>query len=206
MAKAQASVFPFPPKRVYYGANVPMRVIRRYAWAIAEEFRPEKIILFGSYAYGTPHEDSDVDLLVIMPTRNQHDQAVRIQYRLTAPFPLDLIVRKPQQVQRRLAEKESFLTSILSHGKVLYGKRPREHGSRRQRRITCSRYKPVEATSPYMMVFAFTPSNVRRPRPPARPHMRQPHRRSGQVFSASASSLRAVRAHRQLRRRTPQEA
>jgi predicted nucleotidyltransferase len=102
------------------GANVPMRVIRRYARAIAQEFRPHKIILFGSYAYGTPTEDSDVDLLVIMPTRNQHDQAVRIQYRLTAPFPIDLIVRKPEQVQVRLAEKEPFLTTITSQGKVLY--------------------------------------------------------------------------------------
>ena len=88
--------------------------------AIAEEFRPQKIVLFGSYAYGTPNEDSDVDLLVIMPTRNQHDQAVRIQYRLTAPFPLDLIVRRPEQACAGLAEDESFLTTILSHGKVLY--------------------------------------------------------------------------------------
>jgi predicted nucleotidyltransferase len=52
-----------------------MRVIRRYARAIADEFQPDKIILFGSYAYGTPHEGSDVDLLVIMPARNQHDRA-----------------------------------------------------------------------------------------------------------------------------------
>lgn len=120
MAKTQPSLFPFPPKRIYMGADVPMRVIRRYARAIAQEFLPEKIILFGSYAYGTPTEDSDVDLLVIMPTRSQHEQAVRIQYRLTAPFSADLIVRKPEQVRSRLAEKESFLTPILSQGKVLY--------------------------------------------------------------------------------------
>lgn len=48
-----------------------MRVIRRYTRAIAAEFSPDKIILFGSYAYGTPHEDSDVDILVVMPARNQ---------------------------------------------------------------------------------------------------------------------------------------
>ncbi len=46
---------------------------------IAERFHPKKIILFGSYAYGTPHADSDVDLLVIMPARNMIDQAVRIR-------------------------------------------------------------------------------------------------------------------------------
>jgi predicted nucleotidyltransferase len=99
-----------------------MRVIRRYARAVANEFQPDKIILFGSYAYGTPHEDSDVDLLVVMPARNQHDQAVRIRWRLAAPFPLDLIVRTPKQMVWRLAEGESFLTTIVSQGKVLYEK------------------------------------------------------------------------------------
>jgi predicted nucleotidyltransferase len=90
MAKTRTSPFPFPPKRLYLGANIPLRVIRRYARAIAEEFHPDKIILFGSHAYGTPNEDSDVDLLVVMPSRDRHNQAVRILWRLAAPFPLDL--------------------------------------------------------------------------------------------------------------------
>src|ERR1700722_20589940 len=108
MSTKTPSPFPYPPKRMYRGANIPMRVIRRYARAIAEEFQPDKIILFGSYAYGTPHTDSDVDLLVVMPTRNQHDQAVRIRWRLAAPFPVDLIVRTPKQMKWRLEEKESY--------------------------------------------------------------------------------------------------
>jgi predicted nucleotidyltransferase len=107
---------------MYFGANIPMRVIRRYARAIAEEFQPEKIVLFGSYAYGTPNADSDVDLLVVMPAANQHNQAVRIAYRLAAPFPLDLIIRTPKEMQWRLAEGESFLTTIMSQGKLLYEK------------------------------------------------------------------------------------
>jgi predicted nucleotidyltransferase len=122
MAKTKRSPFPFPPKRVYCGANIPIRVIRRYARAIADEFHPDKIILFGSYAYGTPHEDSDVDLLVVMPAHNQHDQAVRIRWRLAAPFPVDLIVRTPKQLRWRLEEGESFLTAIVSRGKLLYEK------------------------------------------------------------------------------------
>jgi uncharacterized protein len=120
MASAKQSPFPFPAKRVYAGANVPMRVIRRYARAIADEFHPDKIILFGSYAYGTPTEDSDVDLLVVMPARNQHDQAVRILWRLAAPFSLDLLVRTPKQMKWRLAEGESFTTTMVTKGKVLY--------------------------------------------------------------------------------------
>src|SRR5438132_4565116 len=120
MPKLPPSPFPFPAKRLYYGANIPMRVIRRYARAIADEFHPDKIILFGSYAYGTPQEDSDVDLLVVMPARNQHDQAVRIRWRLAAPFPVDLIVRTPKQMAWRLGQGESFLTTIVSRGMVLY--------------------------------------------------------------------------------------
>jgi predicted nucleotidyltransferase len=122
MAATQPSPFPFPPKRLYFGPNIPMRVIRRYARAIGEEFRPSKIILFGSYAYGTPHEDSDVDLLVVMPARDQHAQAVRIRWRLAAPFPMDLIVRTPKEMAWRLEEGESFLTTVVSQGKVLYEK------------------------------------------------------------------------------------
>jgi predicted nucleotidyltransferase len=99
-----------------------MRVIRRYARAIAERFQPDKIILFGSYAYGTPHEDSDVDLLVIKPTWNQLSLAVQIRWALAAPFPMDLIVRTPARVRQRLEEGESFLTEIVSKGKVLYDK------------------------------------------------------------------------------------
>ncbi len=97
-----------------------MRVIRRYARAIAERFHPEQIILFGSHAYGRPHEDSDVDLLVIMPTWSQHSQRVQIRMALTAPFPMDLLVRTPKEVKRRLAEGDSFLTEVVTKGKVLY--------------------------------------------------------------------------------------
>jgi predicted nucleotidyltransferase len=99
-----------------------MRVIRRYARAIAEEFHPDRIILFGSHAYGTPHKDSDVDLLVVMPARDQHAQAVRILWRLAAPFPLDLLVRTPKELAWRLEAGESFTTTVVSRGKVLYEK------------------------------------------------------------------------------------
>src|SRR2546429_2177970 len=110
------------PPRWYRGADVPLRVIRRFARQVAERFQPDKIILFGSYAYGTPHADSDVDILVIMPCRNQLDQAVRISLEIDPPFPLDIIVRTPHNMQWRLAEGESFLREITTKGKVLYEK------------------------------------------------------------------------------------
>src|SRR5688572_17485031 len=94
-------------------ATVSMAKIRRFARSIAKLFEPEKIVLFGSYAYGKPNEDSDVDLLVIMPTRNELDQAVRICSAVSAPFPFDLIVRKPKEWKWRIEERESFSTEIL---------------------------------------------------------------------------------------------
>jgi predicted nucleotidyltransferase len=109
------------PRR-YRGADIPMRVIRRFARIVAERFQPDKIILFGSYAYGTPHADSDVDILVIMPARNQHSQAVKIRWAIPAPFPMDLIVRSPETMQWRMAESDWFLREIVSKGKVLYAK------------------------------------------------------------------------------------
>jgi predicted nucleotidyltransferase len=54
-----------------------MRLIRRFARQVAERFRPDRMILFGSHAYGRPHADSDVDILVVMPARNQLDQPSR---------------------------------------------------------------------------------------------------------------------------------
>lgn len=135
MAKTTPSPFPFPPRRTYEGADVPMRVIRRYARAIAEEFHPDKIVLFGSYAYGTPNEDSDVDLLVIMPARDPHSQAVRIRWRLAAPFPVDLIIRTPYEINWRLKDRESFTTTIMSQGKVLYEKKHARVGEESRGRL-----------------------------------------------------------------------
>jgi predicted nucleotidyltransferase len=108
--------------RCYCGADIPLHVIRDFARTVAERFHPDRIILFGSYAYGKPHADSDVDILVVMPAHNPNTQAARIRWEVPAPFPMDLLVRTPQTVQWRLQEGDSFLHEILSKGKVLYEK------------------------------------------------------------------------------------
>ena len=120
--------------RWYRGADVPKSVIRRFARELAERFHPEKIILFGSHAYGKPHADSDVDILVIMPARNQLDQAFKIHNMLRPPFPLDIIVRTPQNLAWRLEEGESFHSEILEKGKVLYAKGNARVGSQGRKR------------------------------------------------------------------------
>ena len=84
------------------------------------EFHPEKVILFGSHAYGRPTPDSDVDLLVVMPARNELDQAVRIDLAVGAPFPLDLIVRTPKNLARRLSWNDWFLREVVEKGIVLH--------------------------------------------------------------------------------------
>ncbi len=123
------------PRYYERGDDIPLRVIRRYARQIGERFQPDKIILFGSHAYGTPHADSDVDLLVIMPARNQLDQVVKIGRALPAPFTADLIVRTPSNLGWRLAEGESFHSEIMTKGKVLYEKSNSGMGAKGRRRL-----------------------------------------------------------------------
>ena len=95
--------------------------IKKLCEEIAHWFRPQKIILFGSHAYGEPQWDSDVDLLVIMPFRGSpHRQAVTIRNRIEAEVALDLLVRTPEQVSRRLEMGDSFMREILERGKVVY--------------------------------------------------------------------------------------
>jgi uncharacterized protein len=118
-----ASKSPSKPESPYYrGAEVPLRAIRDFARRVAERFHPDRIVLFGSYAYGRPHADSDVDILIVMPARNQIDQAVRIDKTCEANFPLDLIVRTPKNMQWRLKEGDSFLREIVTRGTILYEK------------------------------------------------------------------------------------
>lgn len=88
---------------------------------IAKEFQPERIVLFGSHAYGEPDPDSDVDLLVVMDTPlREVDQAVAIGQELRCPFGLDLIVRTPSNLEHRIALGDWFLREIIERGTVMY--------------------------------------------------------------------------------------
>jgi uncharacterized protein len=109
-----------PPVRRLPSGRVPRSAIRRYVRQVVERFRPQRVILFGSHAYGKPHEDSDVDLLVIMPSRrgvNWHD---RIRWVIPTPFPMDLLVRTPEYVAKRLELGDWFFRDILEQGIVLH--------------------------------------------------------------------------------------
>lgn len=89
---------------------------------IARELRPQKIILFGSYAYGNPTPDSDVDLLVIMESNAPRRERFLSVARLLRPrvFPLDLLVHTPKEIHHSLTHRDFFMQEIISRGKVLY--------------------------------------------------------------------------------------
>lgn len=102
--------------------RIPMLAVQAVADHIAEEFDPEKIILFGSHAYGNPEPWSDVDLLVIMDT-NRHPVEVSQAILKNLPdfmFSVDVLVRSPATIKRRLALGDPFLEEVTSRGKILY--------------------------------------------------------------------------------------
>jgi predicted nucleotidyltransferase len=88
---------------------------------IAREFHPQRIVLFGSCAYGAPTEDSDADLLVVMdiPEEETRRQAVKIRQGIPRRFRMDLIVRTPAELAFRIAHNDWFYREILEKGKVL---------------------------------------------------------------------------------------
>jgi predicted nucleotidyltransferase len=89
---------------------------------LVERIQPEKVILFGSYANGTPNSDSDVDVLVIMPFEGKAAlMATEIMNMVNHPgYPVDLIVRTPEQISDRLDKDDFFIRDVIERGKVFY--------------------------------------------------------------------------------------
>ena len=99
-----------------------MQDIKRYCDQIAAVFNPEKIILFGSYAYGKPTEDSDVDVLVVLPKSRRLGRrpSLKIREKVQADFAVDILVRDPEFVRERLREGDCFLEEITGKGRLMY--------------------------------------------------------------------------------------
>lgn len=88
---------------------------------IVETCRPRRIVLFGSYAYGHPTADSDVDLLIEMPHEGKGwHTASAIRREVKAEFPVDYLVRSSEELAQRIAFGDCFLKEIVTKGKVLY--------------------------------------------------------------------------------------
>jgi predicted nucleotidyltransferase len=101
--------------------TVTLKDIQKIVQQIVDHFHPQKVILFGSYAHGTPTEDSDVDLLVVMETEETPlHTAARIAAAVDHPCALDILVRRPSDLEESLARKGVFATEVLTTGVVLY--------------------------------------------------------------------------------------
>jgi len=96
--------------------------IRAVVARIVATAHPDKVILFGSYAYGKPTIDSDVDLLIIMESDERPaKRAIRIARELLdVPFPMDILVRTPAEIAERLQMEDYFMREIYQQGHVLY--------------------------------------------------------------------------------------
>ncbi len=101
--------------------RIPDEIIRELISRIATQFHPKQIILFGSYAYGKPRPESDVDLLVIMDTElRESEQALRIRQHVNPLFGVDILVYTPSRLEQRLKWGDSFLREIIEKGHIVY--------------------------------------------------------------------------------------
>ncbi len=99
--------------------------INKMVREIVKEYQPEKIILFGSYAWGKPNEDSDVDLFILKNTdkpRLERERELRKSL-FSSDFPLDIIVYTPKEAEKSINENRNlFIEDIVRNGKILYKK------------------------------------------------------------------------------------
>ena len=102
--------------------RINFRLLRQVTDQIVDGVHPKKIILFGSHAFGKPNKDSDVDLLVVMQSRKKPaERVVDVSKTLRFyPFPMDILVRTPQELKKRIRLGDVFFREILTKGKVLY--------------------------------------------------------------------------------------
>jgi predicted nucleotidyltransferase len=101
--------------------RIPDEIIQELISRISSQFRPERIILFGSYAYGKPRPESDVDLLVVMDTPiRETQQALEIRQHVKPLFGVDILVYSPSRLEQRLKLGDWFLREITEKGRVVY--------------------------------------------------------------------------------------
>lgn len=97
------------------------RQIQELAQQIAEQFHPEKIILFGSYAYGVPHSGSDIDLLLVMQFEGRAIDLAGVIWNAIRPsFPIDLIIKSPEEVIWRYKQCDPLVRMAVDYGRILY--------------------------------------------------------------------------------------
>lgn len=100
---------------------ISLDAIKELSERIAQEYQPERIVLFGSYAYGQPTDTADVDLLVILPFEGRgFRKSMEMLRRFDPPFDVDIIARKPDDTARRYTDGDPMIREALDRGTVLY--------------------------------------------------------------------------------------
>lgn len=95
--------------------------IQAFTNEVGRKFQPEKIMLFGSYANGAPSSDSDVDILIILSFKGRNPEKATEIWLATKPdFPVDVMVRKPEEINERLKLGDPFIREIMQNGVSLY--------------------------------------------------------------------------------------
>lgn len=101
------------------------KIITEIVDRILKGYKPKKVILFGSYAYGEPTEDSDIDLLIIKNTdKRPIDRWIEVKRLLRdsgRTIPVSPLVYTEKEIEQRLAIKDFFIEEIFEKGDVLYG-------------------------------------------------------------------------------------
>jgi predicted nucleotidyltransferase len=100
-------------------------MITKVVEKIKAQYRPQKIILFGSYAWGKPSKDSDIDLFIIKKTNQKHRERMLTVRRMVSEenglVGIDILVYTPEELAERLKIEDSFISKILKKGQMLYG-------------------------------------------------------------------------------------
>ncbi|MEK9135264.1 MAG: nucleotidyltransferase domain-containing protein [Patescibacteria group bacterium] len=102
------------------------REIKKIANRIVKKYKPEKIILFGSFAWGKPTKDSDVDLFIVKKDRgNFLEEQQKIRKIINGEIAADILVHSPSEIKNRLSLGDFFFEDIIKKGKYLYEKSAR---------------------------------------------------------------------------------
>jgi predicted nucleotidyltransferase len=107
----------------YHQVMVSFNEIENVAGKIGEKINARAVILFGSYARNQPGKHSDVDLLVIAESdlpRHKRSRELHLMFK-PYPFPMDILVYTPEEVEQESEFELSFISTVLREGKKLYG-------------------------------------------------------------------------------------
>ncbi len=102
------------------------KILNNIVTRLRQDYDPEQIILFGSYAYGNPTDESDIDLLIVKDTNESVlERWVRVRKmvsELRTGFAFSPIIVTPSELETRLGKCDSFFEEIVKRGKKLYAR------------------------------------------------------------------------------------